>query len=296
MEIITFVLNAAEIAELRSRLESGGFDFRALQYGHFAARGPGVVVNAYRSGKVVVQGAAARAACERWFEGLGETATRAAARGLPHGPLIGSDEAGKGDYFGPLVVAAAGMDAEAEQALRALGVRDGKTLSDFQVRAADARIREVVPCACVVLEPEEYNRLHGQVGNVNRILAEAHADAIAELSRQLPQLRRVLVDRFAEESLVARALQRRGLELELIQKPRAEGHPAVAAASIVARAAFLHTLARLSDDVATDLPKGGSNPRILEAARRVAAIVGREGLARVAKLHFRTTHKLGLDP
>jgi ribonuclease HIII len=292
MGIATFVLSDAEIDELRSRLEIDGLEFRALQYGHFAARASGVVINAYRSGKVVVQGSGAESACERWLSGLGESASRAAARGLPSGPLIGSDEVGKGDYFGPLVVAAVAMEAGAEEVLPALGVRDSKSLSDFQVRVLDERIREVAPHATVILEPDEYNRAHHKVGNVNRILADAHADAIAELRGRLPTLRRVLVDRFAEESLLERALARRGVDAELIQKPRAEGHPAVAAASIVARAAFLRELERLSDDVATDLPKGASDPAILEAGRRVLAVAGKEGLARVAKLHFKTTRKL----
>ena len=106
----TFVLGHVAIRELESRLKTADFRFNSLAYGHFSARGAGVVINAYRSGKVVVQGGEVEDAVARWLSDLGKPAKRASSEHLPTGALIGTDEAGKGDYFGPLVVAGVAVE------------------------------------------------------------------------------------------------------------------------------------------------------------------------------------------
>ena len=290
----TFVLGHVAIRELESRLKTADFRFNSLAYGHFSARGAGVVINAYRSGKVVVQGGEVEDAVARWLSDLGKPAKRASSEHLPTGALIGTDEAGKGDYFGPLVVAGVAVEEGREEELRALGVRDCKTLSDSKVNRLDAHIQHDFPFALVVQEPPEYNQTHQRVCNVNRMLAEAHAEVIATLRRRVPSLERVLVDRFATESLVENALRKRRVKATVFQAPRAEGHVAVAAASIVARATFLRSLAELGLIVDEELPKGGANAAVLRVGSRILRRDGMEGLAQVAKVHFKTT--LSLEP
>jgi ribonuclease HIII len=65
----------------------------------------------------------------------------------------------------------------------------------------------------------------------------------------------------------------------------------VAAASILAREAFVEWLACTSARLGTILPKGAS-PRVEEVARQITTEGGRDALSRVVKLHFRTTAKI----
>ena len=103
---------------------------------------------------------------------------------------------------------------------------------------------------------------------------------------------RVLTDQFGDASLVRRALGEDLARIRLEQRPRAEEETAVAAGSIVARAEFLRVLQTLRGEAGVDLPKGAS-AEVEKAGRELIALSGRESLERYAKLHFKTTQKLG---
>jgi ribonuclease HIII len=206
------------------------------------------------------------------------------------GGWIGTDEAGKGDYFGPLVVAAVYVDDLTAGALRDLGVRDSKTLSDRRARELAARIRELCPTGVVAIGPERYNSLYAEMRNLNRLLAWAHARALEDLLARVP-CTRVLSDQFADARVLQRALGPRGRQVHLEQRPRAEEDVAVAAASIVARAEFIDRLARLSETAGVELAKG-AGPPVLTSGKRYLAKHGASALAKVAKLHFRTTQQI----
>ena len=207
-------------------------------------------------------------------------------------PVIGSDESGKGDYFGPLVVAAVLIGPDDVPVLDELGVRDSKTVSDRDA----LRIAEEIESgygdrvAVVAIGPARYNELHAKFGrNLNRLLAWAHARAIEDLLEK-HECGHAVVDKFAGEHVVKKALLERGRELSVTQRVRAESHPAVAAASIVARARFLRALARLGHGAGPKPPKGAGWP-VDAAAREIYASGGEDALAGVAKLHFKTTEK-----
>jgi ribonuclease HIII len=202
---------------------------------------------------------------------------------------IGTDESGKGDYFGYLVVAAVFVDRATEAALNELHVRDSKRVSDAPAARLAVEIRRLCPHEVVRISPAKYNELHATMGNVNRLLAWAHARAIENLLER-QACRVVISDQFGDEEYLRSALMAKGKQVRLVQMPRAEADLAVAAASILARAEFLATLRRLSDEAGIPLPKGATH--VLEAARQVAAKGGRDLLGRVAKLHFRTTQQV----
>ncbi len=202
-------------------------------------------------------------------------------------PRIGTDESGKGDYFGPLVIAAAYVDATIEPELKLLQVRDSKRISDGRVLELAKDLRTVCPHHLVAISPESYNRLYTKMRNLNRLLAWGHARALENLLERVP-CGLAIADQFGDERFVLQALMQKGRQVRLVQQPRAEADLAVAAASILARAEFLTRLARLSHEVGTTLPKGAS-PAVEMAGRMVALKQGREGLGKVAKLHFKTT-------
>ncbi len=139
--------------------------------------------------------------------------------------------------------------------------------------------------------PERYNKIYKETGNLNLLLAKAHAQAIAKIAK-VTACKLAIVDQFGNEALVRDALARLGCTIAVEQRPRAEDNVAVAAASIVARAEFVRQLAELSRSVGMDLPKGASNPQIVTVGRQIIAKGGQQALARVAKLHFKTTETI----
>jgi len=212
-----------------------------------------------------------------------------AGHALAH-PLIGTDESGKGDFFGPLVVAAVHVKPEVARELAAAGVRDSKTLSDNAVVTKAAHIQKVTANSVVVLKPEEYNARYEEECNLNRILAWCHARAIEDVLEKV-DCDHVLTDQFGNKRLVEQALMEKGRRVILEQRPRAEGNIAVAAASVLARAKFLDVLREMSDEYGTNFPKGAS-AQVDEAARDFARAFGKGELRKVAKTHFRTARKL----
>ncbi|MEY4673264.1 MAG: ribonuclease [Planctomycetota bacterium] len=274
-------------------------EWRTVDHAAFAVKALGVNLVCYRSGKVVLQGKDIDGFVARFLGELDavEPATQAAAP-LPipfDVPTIGSDEAGKGDYFGPLVVAAVHATPADEAGLRAMGVADSKTLGDSRMPPMAEHIERTLDAEVRVLMPEEYNARWQELGNVNEVLASMHADAIAALVRRHPEAT-VLVDQFSAKDLIGPRLQRAGaVPRRFVQAVRAEAHPVVAAASIVARVHFLEGMKRCEETCACDLHKGAGDP-VDKAARRVVTVGGAALLARVAKMHFKNSERVGLGP
>ncbi len=176
-----------------------------------------------------------------------------------------------------------------EAQLREAGVTDSKKLTDAKI----ARLAELIKAVClsevVMISPEKYNQLYGKFANLNKLLAWGHAKVIENLLEKHP-CEYALSDQFGDERLILNSLQRRGQKITVEQRHRAESDAAVAAASILARAAFVGTLARLSKQVGMDLPKGATH--IIEPGRKLVAAKGEAVLGQVAKLHFRSTDKI----
>ena len=200
---------------------------------------------------------------------------------------IGSDESGKGDYFGPLVVAAAFVTPEIEPDLKLMEVRDSKKISDGRVLELARDLRQVCKHSIVAIGPQRYNELYEKIRNLNKLLAWGHARALENLLEQV-NCDLAIADQFGDERFILNALLEKGKRIRLVQRPKAEEDLAVAAASILARAEFLTRLRRLSDEVGTSLPKGAS-PSVELAARMVVKKHGRERLSTIAKMHFKTT-------
>jgi ribonuclease HIII len=211
-------------------------------------------------------------------------------------PIMGSDESGKGDYFGSLVVACVCIDEKDIIELSSFGVRDSKTLSDTKIMQVAKVIRKYCHDRFVVVEisPEKYNQLYtkleSQSKSLNDLLAWAHAKAIEELLLKV-ECQTVIVDRFANENVLIENLQEKGKKLNVIQTVRAERHVAVAAASILARDRFITKLDKLGNKYQIILPKGASTA-VIETAKQLVRKDGTDILRKVAKLHFKTTQEV----
>jgi ribonuclease HIII len=220
-------------------------------------------------------------------------ATRTSSADLGQDGYIGTDESGKGDYFGPLVVAGVFMEQVNEKRLANAGIRDSKMISDNRIHDLAKMIRSYLDrkqYSVVVIRPEKYNELYAKIGNLNRLLAWAHARSIENIL-VVVDCKRAIADQFGDESYINKALLEKGKGIELLQMPKAEEHIAVAAASILAREEFLVRLAELNKEFGMEFPKGAS-AETENAARRFIKKYGMSQLAKCAKLHFKTTDRL----
>lgn len=281
---------------LGDALTAAGFRFGSLAHAQWQARGEGVVASLYKSGKLVVQGAGAEAFRARFLQmGVVTAAGKKDDADLPPAAnSLGSDEAGKGDTFGPLCVVAVAVDGPAAEELARAGVADSKTLSDTRVMALAEHFGARLPHETRVLMPEEYNAAWAAAGrNVNKLLAQLHVDCLTKLHERTG-FTIAVVDRFAAESPVRAGLAKRAPKLRVTEVPRAERHLATAAASVLARAAFVDGVGRLEQLAATDLPLGSGSP-VAPALRRYAEIHGLGALGKVAKLHFKNVQRFIQD-
>jgi ribonuclease HIII len=291
----TFKITGAQVEKLREILVEKGFTFCEVPYTHFGAQKQKLTVNAYTSGKLLIQGRGAKEFVEFTIEPeivgeakLGYDEVHNPEMFQPH---LGIDESGKGDFFGPLVVAGVFVEGDLPRKLLELGVRDSKQIGSDQ-KALDLadEIRELVGRArwdMITILPERYNQLYLEFRNLNRLLAWGHAKVIENLLIRHPHCPRALSDKFADERVIQRALQEHGKKIVLQQRTKAESDIAVAAASILARAGFLERLEKLGEKAKTKLPKGASL-QVRKAAGEILKTGGEAMLRSVAKTHFKT--------
>ena len=170
---------------------------------------------------------------------------------------IGTDESGKGDYFGPLVIAGFFLPDNQTEVLIELGVKDCKKLSNRRVLDLARKLKKGYIFSVVAIGPQRYNELYRRFHNLNKLLAWGHARAIENILEKV-NCQEALTDQFGDERFVRQALLKKGKEINLVQKTQAETDLAVAAASILARAEFLSRLQELSRKIGLQLPKGAS--------------------------------------
>lgn len=291
----TFKISPAQAAKLRAILEEKSFTFREVPYTLYGAQKQKLTVNAYTSGKLLVQGKGAAEFVEFTIEPeiVGEAKLGYDEVHNPemYQPHLGIDESGKGDFFGPLVIAGVFVDGDLPGKLLDLGVKDSKQITSDKkaLDLADAIKDLITPYRCdvIVISPEKYNELYVKFKNLNRLLAWGHATVIENLLTRWPKCPRALSDKFADESLIQRALKERGKQILLQQRTKAESDIAVAAASILARAGFLQRLKSLGDRVGVTLPKGAS-AQVKAAAKEIVQKSGADALKTVCKFHFKT--------
>lgn len=289
-------LDASRADKLKADLRSQGFELTMPPHTAFAGKKKGLSVTLYLSGKLVVQGKEMASFIEFYLEpeilqsfsyGYKEVLH---SEDLDLSPHIGIDESGKGDFFGPLCIAGVYGDKETITALQKIGVKDSKQLTDSMAGTLSKKIRACCPHHIVRINPPKYNELYGKFNNLNTLLAWGHATAIDALVVQTG-CKTVVVDQFASKHVVENALKRKQLEVSLTQRHRAEADLVVAAASILARHAFLDGLARLGEDIGITLPKGAS-AQTVSVARQLLKKFGPEVFTKVAKTHFKTYREL----
>ena len=210
----------------------------------------------------------------------------------PDYPYIGTDESGKGDYFGPLVIAGVYITPKEGNILRSLEVRDSKELSDQGVMQLSSKIKSMKEFIydVILISPEKYNQLYEKMGNLNRLMGWAHAKVIENLLERC-NASEAISDKFGNEKIILEALQTRGQQINLTQVTKAEKFTAVAAASIIARNAVIEWFNVQSKKLKIQILKGSSE-EVEKVAKKILDNYGEESLNKLVKLHFKTSKKI----
>lgn len=296
MNSYTIAITPSQAEALRTLLADQGFDFVDRPYTIFFAQKAKLSIAVYEKGpKVVIQGKDTedfvRFCLEPEILKEARVGYEEILQPEMFEPHFGIDESGKGDFFGPLVVAGVYVERQIARHLLSLGVMDSKRIgSDNRIRqlAEDIERTSGLAANVVLIGPEKYNLLYEKFANLNDLLAWGHARVIENLLIQRPDCKRSLSDKFANERVIRRALLKQGRLIQIDQRTKAESDVAVAAASILARDKFIRWLDTHGKELGIVLPKGVSGP-VKSAAQAVVEKFGRDALRTIAKMHFRTS-------
>ena len=299
MNSYTAPLTPEQATKLRALVDRLGFKFAPRPYTIFFAQKDKLSVAVYEKGpKVLLQGKGIEDFVQFQLEPeiLGEAKLGYEEVHSPEmfEPHFGVDESGKGDFFGPLVIAGVYVDRGIARKFMEAGIQDSKRIgSDARIRALGDAIRKTQGAVSetIVIGPERYNDLYEKFGNLNSLLGWGHARVIENLLGKRSDCPRALSDKFADARVIERSLLKLGREIQLDQRTKAESDLAVAAASILAREAFIDWLDKRGKALGVKLSRGVS-ASVKQAAKDLVAKNGPEVLRQVAKVHFRTAHEI----
>ena len=274
--------------------------------GLFTAKTSNCTITAYKSGKVLFQGGGCEAEAGKWGiptspnTSLTSKKTKTlSSSNLPTNiqelSIIGSDEVGTGDFFGPITVCAAYVRQDQLHLLKELGVQDSKNLNDDKISSIAKQIIQFLPYSLLILHNEKYNSMQQSGMSQGKLKALLHNQAIGNLlekiSPEKPEL--ILIDQFAKPEVYYNYLKgQKNVQRENVYfSTKAESiHLAVAAASIIARHAFVQHFESLSKMAGFKIPKGAGS-QVDVAAARLIKEKGTEVLPSFVKLHFANTEK-----
>ncbi|ASS74369.1 hypothetical protein CIG75_04805 [Tumebacillus algifaecis] len=197
-----------------------------------------------------------------------------------------------------MVTAGVIVDPEAVPLLQSFGVDDSKKIADAKIPGLAAEIKKICYGKYKVLhlKPVKYNepyeKFQSQGKNLNSILSWAHSSVIEKLV-EIQSVKLVVVDKFANENLIENRLKKLDSTIQLVIVPKAEQNIAVAAASILARDAFLRWHNEVKMEHGIEFPKGAST-LVIKAGRAFVKANGAQGLREVSKLHFKTAEDIQL--
>jgi len=288
MGTYTKQINPSLAIHYRDLLKAEDCVFSIPQYTFFKAKGKDWEITFYKSGKVVVQGKNIEYPVKKFFEeNYSDNPTRSEALSeLAPYPHIGIDESGKGDFFGPLVVAGCYLNENAAKKLKEVGVMDSKKINDKKIIEYADIIRENSIFDVVVIGNKKYNELYLKFKNLNKLLAWAHCTVLENLLNKT-DAKISISDKFGDEKFILNALKEKGKQINLIQQTRAESDTAVAAASILARCEFVKRISKMSAEYEIEFPKGAGE-NVLVVGKNFIKKYGFDELKNVSKAHFKT--------
>ncbi|PAE06582.1 ribonuclease HIII [Terribacillus saccharophilus] len=292
----------------------------------FSAKTPSCSITAYKSGKVLFQGKSPETEADKWGSApsgpkkppgpkagvkdhthpghKGPAGLKPSVNDHRYAPApalftsshIGSDEAGTGDFFGPITVASVYVDQSQFALLKELGVKDSKLLKDDAIQRIAKDLMQVeLPYSLLVMRNERYNQLQQRGWSQGKMKTMLHHHAIQKLLAKIDPTKPdgILIDQFQLPSTYIKHLATEGEKLQqnVSFMTKAESHSlAVAAASIISRASFVREMDKLSKQAGFTIPKGAS-AAVDQAAGRLIRTHGRQALPVFTKMHFANSAK-----
>lgn len=273
-------------------LKSQGFEIDHPPYTKFQGKKKGITCTLYFSGKMVAQGKDLKEFVEFYVEPelTGTFTSGYEEVFIDKTPKIGVDEAGKGDFFGPLCIAGVYAGEKELKRLLELGVKDSKTMKDPAILKLAEKIRKEIPHHVIRISPQKYNELYDKFHNLNYLLAWGHATIIETLSKSTG-CKTALIDQFTDRPLVENELKKKKLLINFTKKTKGESDPVVAAASILARESFVLGIDWMSQKFGVTIPKG-AGAIVKSTALKLLKEHGKEIFYQISKAHFKTLDEI----
>lgn len=259
----------------------------------------GAVAVMYTSGKLVIQGKE-NLVNEVLDQALGSEKLKdddVSSIGLSEADLIvGCDEAGKGEFFGPLVLAACYIPIEMRDEIVGLGVDDSKKLTDDKIITIVEKLQEKVLFELNIVNPGRLNQRWRKIKNISEIMAQEYAVIIKKVSNEIGDFKKqgaIVVDRFTkissrmEKSLDEVGISMGGDGVKCVQIPNGERYLSVAVASVLARAKYLEVMNDYELEYERKFPRGYSG--VVEFSEKFIEDFGSEVFQSVAKTFFKTS-------
>ncbi len=290
MNTFSIKITSVQAESIKEILKNKGCTFDSVQYAMWRAKSNDFQVIFYNSGKLLIQG-------KNIDNILIELNIKSKEPKCETSDLmkdceiyIGTDESGKGDFFGPLVIAGVQVNSEIKKFFEQLGIKDSKKLDDKKIKQLASQIKNKSVYSVIVINPLKYNELYSKFNNLNKLLAWGHARAIENILEKSP-CENALADKFGDETLIKNALMTKGKNINLKQTVRAEADIAVAAASILARAEFVNRIEEMEEKFMLPFSKGVSS-KVVEQAKNFVREYSFNCLREVAKMHFKTVNEV----
>lgn len=269
------------------------FERKAPAYAKWQLKPEACMITCYESGKTLFQGKDAEIYAAPFRKDVSSKNAKKTLQ-TTHDilPQAGSDEVGTGDYFGPVVVCACIVDQTNIDLLKETGARDSKKINDADIRKIAPELMKKLPYSLLIVNNQKYNKVH-EDNNMVQLKSRLHNQAYVNLEKKakLPEFK--VIDQFVQEKSYYRYLNRdpvviHGIHFETKAEDR---YPAVGAASIIARYAFLVAMDHLEEQYGMKFQKG-AGPAVDACALQFVSQFGFEELPNVAKMHFKNTEKV----
>lgn len=290
----------ANSTQMNEMLEyyQGYLTYNSSEYIIARAKLPNVTITFYRTNVILFQGINETIEYNRWAKKYGlelDIIPDDIIEDVSNLSAIGSDEVGTGDYFGPIVVCATYVEQSKLEALRQLGVKDSKLLTDKQMIAMALQLSQMIPYAIVYLDPEKFNSLNKSKDNLNFIKAYLHNKVINSILKKIPNVKydAILIDEFTPKEKYFEYLHadKNVVKNVTLIKQGEKAHLSVAAASILARVTFLRELGKMSKAYDFELFKG-AGPEVDRNAIAFVKAHGWDELKKVVKFKFANTKRI----
>lgn len=298
MNTFTYKFIPDNLEKLKEFFTKENCEFSQQQYAFFKAVSSGYNAVFYNSGKLVIQGKEISDVVKRLSEytniSVEIESSSSDLSDFDDENYIGIDESGKGNFFGPLVIAGVAVNPNLKKLFSELGIKDSKQLDDEKISKLAIQIQKNAKWDIVVINPQKYNELYVKFNNLNKLLAWGHARVIENLLNKAPECTLALSDKFAkDDKVIENALMGKGKTIKMLQRIKGENDIAVAAASVLARAEFVSKIKSMSYSYKLNFPKGASD-KVIACADKYCKMYGKNRLNEVAKLHFKTVKNITL--